>query len=446
MRLARLAQCIGTLGLLAAFSLPAAAAERLSSPILLVHGITWTLGQDDCTWGHLRTDETGEQRWTGMVRFLEARGLTFGGTIRPKNGQVRLPEGIDTRGACVEPRKADVFMLKFSLSANTDGLGYKALELAEAIKQVRRFTGAKKVRLVAHSAGGLVARVYLQSALPGVNYRGDVERLITIGTPHLGSAMASRWGDFLGTRATSIKPDAALIQELNSQLDLPADVTFASIVIRGIAADARGVGKELDALVDHEFLARLPVEYRLGGDEVVHVRSQNLRLAQCAARYEKETGRPIQYILARVPDPSPKDRSFWDVRVHVAGPMNGMVQHLVAGMLKPNAVLWKKTSPTKLAGWLDWQARLHANGIIESQAIGKHPLSEVRNVRIEDFSLLGSKGHLRRYAFAGKAFSTNMVVSLRRRWTHVDGTLALEFDDFGRVLSADTKIEHRKDG
>ena len=440
MRLDRAARCLGIVGLLAACSLPAGASERSSLPILLVHGVAWELGVDDCTWGGLKTDDQGEQKWNGMVEFLEDQGLRFGGVIVPKRGQVRLPDNLDTRGARVEPRKADVFMLRFSPSANTDGLGYKALELAETIKQVRQLTGAKKVRIVGHSAGGLVARVYLQSALPGVKYRGDVDRLITIATPHLGSAMALRWGDYLGTRATSIKPDAALIRELNCELDLPTDVTFASIVIRGIAADARGLGKELDALVDHKFLARLPVEYRIGGDEVVHVRSQNLRLAECAARYERATGRPIQYILARVPDPSPKDRSFWDVRVHVAGPMNGMVQHLVSGMLQDKAVLWKKTNPTKLAGWLDWQARLYANGVIEEQTIGEHPLSEVRNVRIEDFALVENGGNRRRYSFTGKAFSANMVVSLRRRWTHVDGTMALTFDDFGRVLTAEAEV------
>jgi len=164
------------------------------------------------------------------------------------------------------------------LAANTDGVAYKALELAESIKEIRRFTGARKVRVVAHSAGGIVARAYLQNALPGVRYRGDVERLVTIATPHLGSAAAEHWGDYLGTRATSIKPDAALIRNLNSKFDLPDDVTFASIVVRGIAADARGDGRELDELVNHALLEPLPVEYRLGGDQVVHVRLDEFEL------------------------------------------------------------------------------------------------------------------------------------------------------------------------
>jgi len=340
-------------------------------------------------------------------------------------------------------------VLKFSPCANTDGLAYKALELAEAIKQVRLLTGAAKIRVVAHSAGGLVARAYLQSALPGVHYRGDVDRLVTIATPHLGSATAEHWGDYLGTRATSIKPNAALIRNLNTKFDLPDDVTFASIVVRGIAADARGEGNELDELVNHVLLAPLPVEYRLGGDQVVHVRSQNLRLAACAGRYERRTGRPIQYVLARVADPTPGGccfKSLTDVRVHVVAPADRTVQHLVYGLLKQKAVLWRRSVPEKLAGWYDWQARVHANGIVESQALGKHPCSAVSHVRLDDFELVAGEGLSRQYRFDGKAWSSNVAIPFRKRWTHVRGTVALTYDPFGRVLAARAEILDRRDG
>ncbi|MFH1265831.1 MAG: hypothetical protein ABIK89_08885, partial [Planctomycetota bacterium] len=99
------------------------------------------------------------------------------------------------------------------------------------------------------------------------------------------------------------------------------------------------------------------------------------------------------------------------------------------------------------AGWYDWQARLHANGIIEYETLGKHPMSAVRNVEIGDFELVGSgDGGLRRYSFDGKAWSTNIALPLRKRWTHVRGTVALTFDPFGRMLSAESSIDDRKDG
>ena len=425
------------------------AAQKQPSPVLLVHGITWDLDDEDATWGHYGAAEGESPRWSGMVGFLESKGLAYGGAIRPIGANVSLPERLDTTGVTGEPREAELFVLKFSRAANTDGVAYKALELAESIKELRRLTGARKVRVVAHSAGGIIARAYLQNALPGVRYRGDVERLVTIATPHLGSAVAEHWGDYLGTRATSIKPNSALIRNLDSKFDLPQDVTFASIVVRGIAADARGDGEELDELVNHALLDPLPVEYRLGGDQVVHVRSQNLRLAACAARYEEKTGRPIQYVLARVADPTPGGCCFkdlTDVRVHVVAPSDRTVQHLVYGLLKQKAVLWKRSGPEKLAGWYDWQARVHANGIVESQALGKHPWSAVSHVRLDDFELVATEGLSRHYRFHGKAWSSNVAIPFRKRWTHVRGTVALTYDPFGRVLAAQADVQERRDG
>ena len=450
MRLARITCCVVAIALFRADGTALGGSAKLvSPPVLLVHGIAWDLDEEDVTWGLPGSDGQGGVTWSGMIGYLDSSGLPYGGTIRPEGAKVDLPARLDTAGVRGDPRDAQLFVLKFSKAANTDGVGYKALELAESIKQLCRFTGAQKVRIVAHSAGGIIARAYLQDALPGVRYRGDVDRLITIATPHLGSAAAKHFGDFLGTRATSIKPNAALIQDLNNKLELPADVTFAAIVVRGVGADARGKGKELDDLVSHALLDRLPVEYRLGGDQVVHVRSQNLRLAQCAARYEQKTGRPIQYVLARVPDPTPKSCSFKDLtdaRIHVIAPSNRMVQQLALGLLQDKALLWKKTSPEKLAGWYDWQARLHANGLVEREALGKHRMSQVTTIRIEDFGLVSNSQTSRSYRFAGKAWSENVAVPFRKRWTHVSGTLAVTFDAFGRVVTTDSRIQERKDG
>ncbi|MCL4191892.1 MAG: hypothetical protein KJZ87_09105, partial [Thermoguttaceae bacterium] len=217
-------------------AMPSAGRAAAPPPVLLVHGMVWDLQHDDGTWGSPTAAAGGETRWGGMIGFLQSQGLRYGGTIRGSAGRVQLPGSFEFI-APGDPRSARVFVLKFSSPANADGLALKALELAETIRQLCRYTGADKVRLVAHSAGGLVARVYLQSALPGVEYRGDVDRLVTIATPHLGSDVAEHFGDFLGTRATSIRPSAALIAALNNELELPSDTLFASIVVRGLAAD-----------------------------------------------------------------------------------------------------------------------------------------------------------------------------------------------------------------
>ena len=418
-----------------------AEAPPSSLPVILVHGMVWDLHGEDTTWGRSFNRRDGRVGWTGMVGHLDSHGFPFGGTIRPSKGQVRLPDALDMSGSHGSPHEARLFVLKFSKYANTDGVGYKAAELAETIRQVCQWTGAKKVRIVAHSAGGLVVRVYLQNALPGVPYRGDVDRLITVATPHLGSALASHWGDFLGTRATSIKPDAPLIRDLNGQFDLPGDVRFASIVVRALAVDSRDEGEELDKLVDAVFLKGMPPEYRVGGDEVVHVRSQNLRSARCAARYEKATGRPIQYVAVRVPDPSPGSVSPKATRVHMAAASDPTVQHLVAGMLHDRTSLWRHSQPNQLAAWMDWQARIHASGAIESHTLDDHPMSNVSHIRLKEFDLASSAKSTRRYSFDGKAWSENAWVPLRKRWTHVAGNLDLRFDEFGRVRKATSKIE-----
>ena len=413
-------------------------------PVLLVHGIAWHLEKADPIWGGLSTADPKQPAWSGMIGFLDSHGFRYGGEMQFRGPRIRLPDELDLRGVRVDPRSARLFSVAFSPSANTDGLAYKALELAEAIRQVRQLTGAAKVRIVAHSAGGLVARVYLQGALPGVPYAGDVDRLITISAPHLGAGMAGSLGDLLGTRATSIKPEAPLIQELNSRYDLPPEVTFASIVVRGLGADERGEGHALDGLIDRQWLERLPVEYRTGGDQLIHVRSQNLRLAPCAARYEEKTGRPVQYVLARVPYPlasGPLPKPY----VHATAPSNASVQQLVLDLLDPGSPLWNGQDPGKLEPWIDRQARLHAQGAIEAEALGAHKLSQVNEITLDDFRLLGREGEVRSYAFAGRAYSASMLLSLRKRWTYVRGTMRLSFDKFGRVVAGESKALERRD-
>src|SRR6185503_14286322 len=141
--------------------------------------------------------------------------------------------------------------------ANVDGLAYKTLELAACLAELRRFTGCQRINLVAHSAGGLVARTYIQSALPGIRYAGDVDRLITISTPHLGSTLAEHLGDFLGTRATALKPGGELIRRLNDELELPHDVLLASLVVRGVGTSVAALdfpSAAYDEHFDHEVL------------------------------------------------------------------------------------------------------------------------------------------------------------------------------------------------
>ncbi|WDV47056.1 hypothetical protein PV797_04970 [Clostridiaceae bacterium M8S5] len=56
--------------------------------------------------------------------------------------------------------------------------------LIPTLENVKKITGAKKVDIVAHSMGGLVARSYIQSE----DYKYDINKLILAGTPNAGAS------------------------------------------------------------------------------------------------------------------------------------------------------------------------------------------------------------------------------------------------------------------
>jgi pimeloyl-ACP methyl ester carboxylesterase len=61
-----------------------------------------------------------------------------------------------------------------------------APQIQQAVRQLQQATGAAQVALVGHSMGGLVIRSWLQH-----HGSADVARIITLGTPHQGTQMAS---------------------------------------------------------------------------------------------------------------------------------------------------------------------------------------------------------------------------------------------------------------
>lgn len=79
-----------------------------------------------------------------------------------------------------------VFALTFSHVHGDNFL--QAEQLANVIARVRHVTKAAKVDLVAHSKGGMAARIYLSSAGPkwATKFRQDVRRYVMLGTPNGG--------------------------------------------------------------------------------------------------------------------------------------------------------------------------------------------------------------------------------------------------------------------
>ena len=105
MRLPWLVSCI-VLGLALFLDNPAMASRPSSPPVLLVHGILFDLESEDVTWGRQLNPGSKDSRWSGMIGFLESRGMAYGGTIRPSRGRIRLPDHLDRRGVRVDSRDA----------------------------------------------------------------------------------------------------------------------------------------------------------------------------------------------------------------------------------------------------------------------------------------------------------------------------------------------------
>lgn len=91
-------------------------------------------------------------------------------------------------------------------------------------ERMRARTGARKVDLVGHSMGGLVARYMIQA----LGYEAHVDHLVTFGTPHHGTEIAplSAW---YAASAVEMTPGSAFLQALNEQEGRPSAVKYTSL-------------------------------------------------------------------------------------------------------------------------------------------------------------------------------------------------------------------------
>lgn len=183
---------------------------KVPYPIILLHG----LGQKADVWHGPATEY-----------FRKDLGLTYGGELAAdRKGNIRRV--ISGSG------QADFFTVAFSNSA--DSVNAWRDELEACISEVRRTTGADRVILVGYSMGGLAARAYLCKRYTDHH----VKRLITIGTPHLGSAMAKIWD--VTTDLADCAQNGNVLTKTPCELALSAvraaqdDVPFDSWAIRDL--------------------------------------------------------------------------------------------------------------------------------------------------------------------------------------------------------------------
>lgn len=186
------------------------ASMKVPYPIILLHG----LGQKAEVWHGPATDY-----------FRKDLALTYGGELSSdRKGNVRR--------VIAGSGQADFFTVAFSNSS--DSINAWRDELDACIAEVRRTTGADRVILVGYSMGGLAARAYLVKRYTDHH----VKRLITIGTPHLGSAMAKIWN--ITTTLDDCARNGGILMRKPCELALSAvrsaqeDVPFTSSAVRDL--------------------------------------------------------------------------------------------------------------------------------------------------------------------------------------------------------------------
>lgn len=253
---------------LGALGAGSATAEGLSQPpypVILIHGLASDAGT-----------------WTALRQALGAQGWEFGG----------VPTFVPATLGVTDVSPGALYAMSFSdASAATSraqslSLARQGYELAAVIQKVLDANpGADKVILVGHSMGGLAAREYLQGlaqldpSVARIPYRGDVAQLIAIGTPHLGSPLASLCQaqpsaclaidiDPASVAVGELVPGSPALRELDDVAahPLPDDVRYDTIAGRGgIGPIADGDG--IVPRISQEFLASVPgLTHRL--DEV----------------------------------------------------------------------------------------------------------------------------------------------------------------------------------
>jgi triacylglycerol esterase/lipase EstA (alpha/beta hydrolase family) len=90
-----------------------------------------------------------------------------------------------------------------------------------AVQDLCAATGQRRVAIVAHSMGGLVARAWMRD-----HGAGRAARVITLGTPHHGTALA-RFG--LGSNAFQMRPGSAWLGALAASEDAATRARITSI-------------------------------------------------------------------------------------------------------------------------------------------------------------------------------------------------------------------------
>ncbi|MGJ5675879.1 MAG: esterase/lipase family protein [Nostochopsis sp.] len=114
----------------------------------------------------------------------------------------------------------NVYNLDLLPNTGNGSLERLAQQVADFVNAI--FAPEQPIDLVGFSMGGIVSRYYVQR-LGGIN---RVQRFVTISSPHNGTWLAYCHP---GLGCVQMRPDSALLQDLNQDFDMLSQINFTSI-------------------------------------------------------------------------------------------------------------------------------------------------------------------------------------------------------------------------
>ena len=136
--------------------------------------------------------------------------------------------GLDVLATYLRGRGKDVTVVPLPDGGQGD-LDVQARALGSAVAAVRSRTGTASVDVVGYSAGGVVARLWVREH----GGASVARRVITLGSPHHGTDLASFAGSVLPgacpVACQQLDPSSSLLAGLNSGDETPPGPTFVSV-------------------------------------------------------------------------------------------------------------------------------------------------------------------------------------------------------------------------
>ncbi len=137
---------------------------------------------------------------------------------------------LEVLAATLRAQGRDATLVKLPGSATGDMRG-QADALGNAAKAAMERTGATSVDVVGHSAGGVVARLWVSETGGPVT-----RRVVTLGSPHHGTSIAALARDLVPdscpVACQQLSPDSELLRGLNADDETPTGPLFVSIWTR----------------------------------------------------------------------------------------------------------------------------------------------------------------------------------------------------------------------